>query len=70
MTDADQFLLKIRKACTIIGRDAVGRVIMQLVLKEADVARLLAFGEDVFEGDGGDQPYRVPPASVCWLDRP
>jgi len=39
MTKPDQLLRKVGKACTLIGRDSAGRVVMQVVLDDADAAR-------------------------------
>jgi hypothetical protein len=70
MIEADQLLLKIRNACAIIGRDSGGRVVIQLVLDEADADQLLAFDADAAGRDSerDDSPYREPPVSVCWLE--
>jgi hypothetical protein len=42
MSEADQLLRKIGKACVMVGRDPAGRVILRLTLDEADAARLMA----------------------------
>jgi hypothetical protein len=70
MTEADQLLLKLRRACAIVGRDPVGQLILQLVLDEADADRLMALGAHAGENkDGGDDsPYGERPVSVCWLE--
>lgn len=69
MNEANQLLLKIRKASAMIGRDSAGRIVMQLVLDEADANRLMAFVVDAAESKSGDDsPYREPPVSVCWLE--
>ena len=70
MNEADQLLLKIRRACAVIGRDSTGGIVMQVVLDEADANRLMAFSPDADESKSGgeDSPYREPPVSVCWLE--
>ena len=62
MNEADQLLLKIRRACAVIRRDSTGGIV-QLVLDDADANKLMAFGPDAEESKSGgeDSPYREPP---------
>lgn len=62
MNEANQLLLKIRKASAMIGRDLANRIVMQLMLDEAAANRLMACGADAAEGKSGgdDNPYRGP----------
>jgi hypothetical protein len=54
----------------MIGRDSAGRIVMQLVLDEADANRLMAFGVDAAEDESGrdDRLYGQASVSVCWLE--
>jgi hypothetical protein len=70
MTQADRLLIKIRKACTLIGRDPRGRAVIQLVLDQADAELLMASETNAAGSDSGgdDSPYGEPRVSVCWLE--
>jgi hypothetical protein len=70
MTEAEQLLRDILEHGDIVGRDAAGRIIVQLALDEVGLERLMAFGADAAESEhgGDDEPYAVPPVSACWLE--
>ena len=63
MTETDQLLRKVGKACAITRQDAAGRVVMQLTLDEAEASRLMAFGVESAECTtrDDDRPFREAP---------
>jgi hypothetical protein len=67
--EADRFLQMILEAGDLVGRDATGRMVIQLALAPRDFDRLMAFGADAVEAeDGGDdEPYQCLPMSPCWF---
>jgi len=52
-----------------VGRDAAGRMVIQLAVERADFELLMAFGAEAVEcEDGGDdEPYQCLPMSPCWF---
>jgi hypothetical protein len=69
MSEAERLLQTILEAGDIVGRDAAGRMVIQLAVKRADFERLMAFGADAVEcEDGGDdEPYECLPMSPRWF---
>ena len=69
MSEADRLLQAILEAGDIVGKDAAGRMVIQLAVERADFERLMAFGADAAESeDGGDdEPYACAPMSPCWF---
>ena len=69
MSEADRLLQAILEAGDIVGKDAAGRLVIQLAVERADFERLMAFAADAVEcEDGGDdEPYECQPMSPCWF---
>jgi hypothetical protein len=69
MREADRLLQTILEAGDLVGRDAAGRMVIQLALEPRDFHRLMAFGADAVEAedDGEDEPYQCSPMSPCWF---
>ena len=66
MNEAEQLLPQLLEAGDIVGRDAMGRYVIQVAVGDAELDRLLAFGADAAEHeDSGDDA--VPPVHPCWL---
>jgi len=59
MTEAEQLLRQILESGDVVGRDGVGRTVLQLAGDRATLERLMAFGADAAEGEenGDDEPY-------------
>jgi hypothetical protein len=69
MSKADRLLLNILEGGDIVGRDAAGRVVIQVAVDRRDFEQLMTFGAVAIESeDGGDdEPYENLPVSACWL---
>ena len=61
MSEADQLLRDILDRGDITGRDASGRIVIELAVDRATFERLMAFGAELAEAeDGGDdEPWLV-----------
>jgi hypothetical protein len=70
MSEAGELLRRILETGDIVGQDSAGRTIVQLAVDRHMLGLLTAFGADAAERDDGgdDEPYEVPPVSLCWLD--
>jgi len=68
-SEADRLLQVILEAGDLVGRDGAGRMVIQLAVARADFERLMAFGADAVECEGGgdDEPYDCQPMSPCWF---
>ena len=69
MGEAEQLLRQILEHGDIVGRDAMGRYVIHLAVGDAELDRLLAFGADADEREGGGdaEPYEVSPVHA-WFE--
>ena len=68
MSEANLLLHNILEGGDIVGRDAAGRIVIQVAVDRRDF-ELLTFGAvEVESGCGGDdEPYECAPMSPCWF---
>jgi hypothetical protein len=61
MTEANRLLRDILERGDITGRDASGRIVIELAVDRATFERLMAFGAELVDAeDGGDEePWAV-----------
>jgi hypothetical protein len=57
MSEAERLLQTILEAGDIVGRDAAGRMVIQIAVERADFERLMAFGAaDLSRGGSDNEP--------------
>lgn len=69
MSEADRLLHNILEGGDIVGKDAAGRIVIQVAVDRRDFEALMTFGAvEVESEDSGDaEPYENLPMSVCWF---
>jgi hypothetical protein len=67
MSEAGRLLHNILEGGDIVGRDAAGRVVIQVAVDQRDFELLMSAVEVESECGGDNEPYECTPMSPCWF---